>query len=108
MRKCCKGEPWEDEWQKLDRSSWEGIFRVAAEAQPKLRAFVESAGNEQLERNYAITAGRGQTISGSGRKFLTHIVFHSTRHWAQMAALMRQHGYKTDWQHDFVFSDALK
>ncbi len=55
-----------------------------------------------------VSARSGQTVSGSGRKFLTHIVLHSTRHWAQMAALMRQHGHKTDWQHDFIFSDAVK
>jgi uncharacterized damage-inducible protein DinB len=90
-------ERWENEWQKLDRSSCTTIFRIPAETQPKLRAFVGAATEEQLERNYTITAGRGRTITGTGRKFLAHIVIHSTRHWAQMAACMRQHGYKTDW-----------
>ena len=50
----------------------------------------------------------GQLVSGSIRKFLTHIALHSTRHWAQMAMLMRQQDYKTDWQHDSVVSDAMK
>jgi uncharacterized damage-inducible protein DinB len=106
--KVLHGEGSENEWQKFDRTSCEGIFSVAAEAQSSLRTFVESATDAQLEQNYKITARSGQTVSGSGRKFLSHIVLHSTRHWAQMAMLMRQQGYKTDWQHDFVVSDAMK
>jgi len=106
--KVLHGESWEDEWQKFNRTGLEGIFAVAAEAQPRLRQFAESATEAQLERNYKITARSGQSVSGSGRKFLAHIVLHSTRHWAQIAMLMRQNGHKTDWQHDFIFSQAME
>lgn len=106
--KVLHGELWENEWQKFDRASCEGIFAVAAEAQSKLRTFIESATEAQFEQNYQIAARSGPSVSGSGRKFLAHIVLHSTRHWAQMAMLLRQQGHKTDWQHDFVLSDAMK
>jgi uncharacterized damage-inducible protein DinB len=106
--KVLHGESWEDEWQKFAPTGIDGIFAVAAEAQPKLRQFAESATSAQLECRYEITARSGQSVSGSGRKFLAHIVLHSTRHWAQMAMLMRQQGHKTDWQHDFIFSQAME
>lgn len=106
--KVLNGENWENEWQKFDRSSLGGIFSVAAEAQRKLRAFAESASDAQLAQQYKITARSGQSVAGSGRKFLTHIVLHSTRHWAQIAMLLRKEGYATDWQHDFIFSDAIE
>jgi len=105
--KVLNGEDWENEWQKFDRTTVAGIFAVAAEAQPKLRAFAESASDAQLAQPFKITARSGQSVAGSGRKFLAHIVLHSTRHWAQVAMLLRREGHATDWQHDFIFSDAL-
>ncbi len=101
------GLPYEDGWKKFDSELREGLFAIADEAQKGLRAFAQSATAEQLAQSYTIKGG-GMTISGSGRKFLTHIVFHSARHWAQMAMLMRQRGHKTDWQHDFVLSEAME
>ena len=106
--KVLSGENWENEWQKFDRNTLGGIFSVAAEAQPKLRAFAKSANDSQLAQQYKITARSGQTVAGSGRKFLTHIVLHSARHWAQIALLLRKEGYATDWQHDFIFSDVVE
>ena len=105
--KVLHGENWEGEWQKLDRSTVAGIFAIGAEAQPKLRAFADSATEEQLARRYQLTAGSGQTMAGSGRKFLLHVLMHSIRHWAQVAVLLRQQGHATDWQHDFVFCNAI-
>ena len=106
--KVLNGENWENEWQKFDRTTITGIFGVAAEAQPKLRAFAESANDAQLAQQYKITARSGQSVAGSGRKFLAHVVLHSTRHWAQIAMLVRKEGHSTDWQHDFIFSDAIE
>ena len=106
--KVLSSEDWENEWQKFDRTTVAGIFAVAAEALPKLRAFAESANDDQLAQRYKITARSGQTVAGSGRKFLTHIILHSARHWAQVAMLLRKEGYATDWQHDFIFSDVIE
>jgi uncharacterized damage-inducible protein DinB len=78
--KVLNGENWENEWQKFDRTTVAGLFAVAVEAQPKLRVFAESASDAQLTQQYRITARSGQGVAGSGRKFLPHIVLHSTRH----------------------------
>ena len=106
--KVLSGEDWENEWQRFDRKALTGIFAVATEAQPKLRTLAASATEERLAKQYKITARSGQTVAGSGRKFLAHVVLHSTRHWAQIAMLLRKEGHATDWQHDFIFSDVIE
>jgi hypothetical protein len=53
--KVLKSEAWEEEWRKFDRHTREGIFAVAHEALPKLRAFAEAATDAQLEKRYSIT-----------------------------------------------------
>ena len=105
--KTLHGERWEA-WESFDRQSLDGLFSLAAEGQRLLRDFAAAATGEQLARHYSITAKNGMTVSGSGTKFLAHIVLHSTRHWAQIATLLRQAGHKTDWQHDFVMSGAIE
>ena len=101
-------EEWQNEWQTFDRTSVLGIFAVADEAQPKLRTFADSASDTQFAKQYTMSTRSGHGIAGSGRKFLAHIVLHSTRHWAQVAMLLRTEGHATDWQHDFIFSDVLQ
>jgi uncharacterized damage-inducible protein DinB len=51
------------------------------------------------------TAG---TLTASRRKIFIHALLHGVRHWAQLAACLRQQGYKQDWQHDFIFTGVVK
>jgi hypothetical protein len=37
-----------------------------------------------------------------------HALFHSMRHWAQLATTLRQNGLKQDWQHDFIFTKVME
>jgi uncharacterized damage-inducible protein DinB len=37
------------------------------------------------------------------RTILFHALFHSIRHYAQLATLVRQHGIKPDWSMDYLF-----
>ena len=46
-------------------------------------------------------------LSGSRRKMFAHTMFHSMRHWAQLATALRQNGLKQDWQHDFIFTKVM-
>lgn len=50
-----------------------------------------------------ITAG---TLRSSRETILLHLTLHSIRHYAQLATLVRQHGFKPDWPLDFLFMDA--
>lgn len=56
--------------------------------------------NERIE----FTTRAGQALS-SRRTILFHALFHSIRHYAQLATLVRQHGVKPEWPMDYLFMD---
>ncbi len=45
--------------------------------------------------------------SVSRRKIAGHALFHSQRHWAQLATLVRNAGFPSDFRGDLLFSPAL-
>jgi uncharacterized damage-inducible protein DinB len=44
----------------------------------------------------------------SRRKVLAHALFHSQRHWAQLATLVRAAGFPSGFKGDLLFSSALR
>jgi uncharacterized damage-inducible protein DinB len=44
----------------------------------------------------------------SRRKVMLHALFHSQRHWAQLATLLRVAGHPTKFRGDFLFSSAMQ
>jgi uncharacterized damage-inducible protein DinB len=44
----------------------------------------------------------------SRRKIAAHALFHSQRHWAQLATLVRNAGFPSDFRGDLLFSPALR
>jgi uncharacterized damage-inducible protein DinB len=51
------------------------------------------------------TAGQ---LRGSRKTLFFHAIFHSVRHYAQLATLVRQHGYTADWPGDYLFMGATR
>jgi uncharacterized damage-inducible protein DinB len=45
--------------------------------------------------------------NASRRKLAGHVLFHSERHWAQLATHLRTAGFPSDFRGDFLFSSAL-
>lgn len=45
--------------------------------------------------------------TASRRKIAAHALFHSQRHWAQLATLVRSAGFPSGFQGDLIFSPAL-
>jgi len=43
----------------------------------------------------------------SRRKLTAHALFHSQRHWAQLATLVRAAGFSSGFKGDVLFSSAL-
>ena len=96
-----------DRWNTFKNDSLASILVCADETEAGLRNIIDGATTGNLEEEAVIPAPT-MTLKGSRRKFLIHTFVHSTRHWAQLASALRAAGYKTDWQHDLVLSDALK
>jgi uncharacterized damage-inducible protein DinB len=52
-----------------------------------------------------ISAGR---LRASRETILVHLTLHSMRHYAQLATLVRQQGFKTTWPMDYLFAAAQR
>jgi uncharacterized damage-inducible protein DinB len=52
-----------------------------------------------------ISAGR---LRASRETILVHLTLHSMRHYAQLATLVRQQGFKTNWPMDYLFAAAQR
>jgi len=96
-----------DRWTEFKNDTLANIFVCADEAEAGLRKIVDEATPSSLEDEATISGG-SMTLKGTRRKFLVHTFVHGTRHWAQLASALRAAGYKTDWQHDLVLSDAIE
>jgi uncharacterized damage-inducible protein DinB len=95
------GEP-ESDYNDIPFHSAEAIFathdRTLSLLQPLL---ADAAFNWSTEIEFqTITAGR---IRASRRTILIHLLMHSIRHYAQLATLVRTHGFNPDWPMDFLF-----
>ncbi|HXZ29035.1 MAG TPA: DinB family protein [Terriglobales bacterium] len=93
-------------YRELPHTTLEEIWRIGDSAQEQLAGYLARAGEADLDA--ALTLERGSfRVVASRRKMLAHVFLHGLRHWAQLALVLRQHGYKTGWQHDFIFTEAL-
>ncbi len=84
------------------------IFSIATTAQEKLKAYLKRASDADLNGKITFPTLSAGEQSATRRKVLGHALLHSMRHWAQLSTEMRRRGYKTDWHHDFLFTDALE
>ena len=47
------------------------------------------------------------SVTASHHKLVANLLNHGTRHWAQVATVLRLHGHADQWPHDLLLSDAL-
>lgn len=100
------GEPFGD-WDQFKRETLAELFAIGDQAHARVSAYLAGATEADMTKPLTLSGG-GTTISGSARKFLAHSLLHSLRHWAQLATVLRQQGYETNWHHDFVLSDVME
>ena len=93
---------------ELPSRTLDEIFGVATTAQEKIRNYLKTASEADLNGKMTFPTLSAGEQTTSRRKVLGHALMHSLRHWAQLTTEMRRHGYKTDWHHDFLFTDALQ
>ncbi len=95
-------------YEQLPTGSLDEIFSIGDTARQKIRQYLARATEADLRRVLTFETRTAGTLSSSKRKILAHVLVHGIRHWAQIATALRQHGYKQDWQHDFIFTDGLE
>jgi uncharacterized damage-inducible protein DinB len=85
-------------------------FLLQAEGTKKLRQFLETASEATLEETFEIrpSGTTGRVITGTKRKLCLHAMVHALRHWAQIVPLLRVKGFRPDWTHDILASEAIR
>jgi len=82
------------------------LFAYGRAAREQLKAYIASLSDADAARVREFTM-LTKTYSLTPRKLLFHIQIHEVRHWAQIAAALRNAGFEPPGDHDLLFSNAL-
>lgn len=91
--------------EKLPTGTLDELFAISETAAKLYREFIATAKPESWSE---VVQLNGRTWKASRRKMLAQAFTHSIRHWAQIATYLRQQGFKQEWRHDLLVSDAMK
>lgn len=101
------GDPVTEYEQLADRTVDE-LWEIHEAAAALRNRFLLDASEEDLERVLiSVTRKLGQ-IESRVQVVLLHSLIHGIRHWAQIAMVLRQHGYGEQWEHDWLVSPAVQ
>lgn len=92
----------------IEVSDAPGLFALAMRANDVLVGWLNQATTADLEQVHTFMTLSAGERSATARKILVQACAHHVRHWAQIATVLRMNGQKSDWPHDFLFSDAMR
>jgi uncharacterized damage-inducible protein DinB len=95
-------------YDAISAGSLDDLFRLHAQAIEKLQTFLTAADDADLKEVIELQTVSAGALLASRRKLFAHILLHSIRHWAQLSTILREHGFKTEWPKDFLFSEAMR
>jgi uncharacterized damage-inducible protein DinB len=87
----------------------EALFELHVKAVELLRSVLNDPAwnsEETIALNYDWLPPQARVFSR--RKAMAHTLFHSHRHWAQLATLIRVAGFPSEFQGDLIFSRSLE
>ncbi len=93
--------------EQFPQASLDDLFAIGRDTRAKIRRLLAETSAEGLERPREFSSASLGKFSATPRKILLHGFVHATRHWAQIAAALRAHGYDSG-QHDVIFSEAVE
>jgi uncharacterized damage-inducible protein DinB len=89
-------------------ASVDELFSTGEKARTAFRELLASYTDVDWNEVVAFGTKTSGGLKGSRRKMFAHTMFHSMRHWAQLATALRQNGFKQEWQHDFIFTKVIE
>ncbi|HMK21314.1 MAG TPA: DinB family protein [Terriglobales bacterium] len=92
------------DYDNLPHSTLDELFAITTQARQKFDQFLANSTPDQWTTPLPLGFGN---IKASKRKMLMQAVMHSIHHRAQLATFLRQQGFKQDWMHDFITSEAM-
>lgn len=91
----------------IEGDNVDGLFALAERAHSLLEGWLATASEADLARSHTFMTLSAGERTASARKIVVHACTHHQRHWAQIATLVRMHGMRSDWPHDFLLCDAM-
>ncbi len=95
-------------YDKLATGSLDELFGIHTRARKNIDQWLSQTNERDMAKVLTFPTITAGTLTASKRKCLIHALLHGVRHWAQMANTLRIRGYKQDWMHDFLMSDAME
>lgn len=95
-------------YEQLPIDAVAALFGVSEKARGLFRQSLAAMTEDDFSEVQEFKTRTAGTLNASKRKMFLQAMFHSMRHWAQMATLLREHGHATDWRRDFLFSKVMK
>lgn len=95
-------------YDAISAGSLDDLFRIHSRAFENLRKVLATTDEAALNEIISLQTVSAGTLQASRRKLFAHVLLHSIRHWAQLSTLLREHGFKTDWPKDLLFSEAMR
>ena len=96
------------EYEELPTGSLDDLFGIYARARANYKEWLGKTNESDMAKVLTFPTRTAGTFSASKRKCFVHALLHGVRHWAQVANTLRLRGYKQDWQHDFLMTDAME
>lgn len=93
------------EWDELVvHTTIEDVFALGDNARASLVDFLTTAPEGELDRVLTFRTLTAGVVTASKYKITSNIFLHGIRHWGQIATVLRQNGFTTQWPHDMLLS----
>lgn len=91
-------------WEQFRQTSIEDVFDLGDNARAQLVDFLTKSPESELDRTLTFQTLTAGPVSATKHKIASNIFLHGIRHWAQIATVLRQHGFTDQWPHDMLLS----
>lgn len=92
-------------FESLPQGSLDELFAISIDARGKFDQFLAMSkpGDWSTPRPMGF-----RDVKASKAKMMMQAIWHSVNHRGQLATFLRQQGFKQDWIHDFLLSNAME
>jgi uncharacterized damage-inducible protein DinB len=94
-------------YEELEASGVEQIYEIGERARGLIDEFLATADDRTMREVLAFETLTAGQVRATKYKITANLVNHGVRHWAQIATVLRQHGFADQWAHDFLLSDVI-
>jgi uncharacterized damage-inducible protein DinB len=95
-------------YEELPDGTVQELWRIHRTAASIRDRFLRDTTPESLDQVLVSDTRKLGRIESRAHVVVVHTFIHGIRHWAQIAAVLRQHGHGGLWEHDWLLSPAVQ